>query len=76
MYSTFLENTNIAGDVITRVMYSNGIITNTITLPREYFGPVRIQNLQIVLYDMFGRVLDLNNSDFSFSLKLTNLYNL
>ena len=76
MYSTFLENTNIAGDVIARVMYSNGIITNTITLPREYFGPVRIQNLQIVLYDMFGRVLDLNNSDFSFSLKLTNLYNL
>jgi hypothetical protein len=76
MYSTFLENTNIAGDVIARVMYSNGIITNTITLPREYFGPVRIQNLQIVLYDMFGRVLDLNNSDFSFSLKLVNLYNL
>ena len=76
MYSTFLENTNIAGDVIARVVYSNGIITNRITLPREYFGPVRIQNLQIVLYDMFGRVLDLNNSDFSFSLKIVNLYNL
>ena len=76
MYSTFLENTNIAGDVIARVMYNDGIITNIITLPREYFGPVRIQNLQIVLYDMFGRVLDLNNSDFSFSLKIVNLYNL
>lgn len=76
MYSTFLENTNIAGDVIARVMYNDGIITNINTLPREYFGPVRIQNLQIVLYDMFGRVLDLNNSDFSFSLKLVNLYNL
>ena len=76
MYSTFLENTNISGDVIARIMYRNGIITNMVTLPREYFGPVRIQNLQIVLYDMFGRVLDLNNSEFSFSLKLINLYNL
>ena len=77
MYSTFLENTNIAGDIIARVIYNyNGTINNIITEPREYFGPVRIQNLQIVLYDMFGRILDLNNSDFSLSLLLTNLYNL
>jgi hypothetical protein len=77
MYSTFLENTNIAGDIIARVIYNyNGTINNIITEPRDYFGPVRIQNLQIVLYDMFGRILDLNNSDFSLSLLLTNLYNL
>ena len=77
MYSTFLENTNITGDIIARVIYKyDGTINNIITEPREYFGPVRIQNLQIVLYDMFGRVLDLNNSDFSLSLLLTNLYNL
>ena len=76
MYSTFLENTNIAGDIMARIIYTNGNMKNLITLPREYFGPVRIQNLQIILYDMFGRILDLNNSDFSFSLQLTNLYNL
>lgn len=76
MYSTFLENTNIAGDIMARIIYTNGNIKNLITLPREYFGPVKIQNLQIVLYDMFGRILDLNNSDFSFSLQITNLYNL
>lgn len=77
MYSTFLENTNITGDIIARVIYKyDGTINNIITEQREYFGPVRIQNLQIVLYDMFGRVLDLNNSDFSLSLLLTNLYNL
>jgi hypothetical protein len=77
MYSTFLENTNIAGDIIGRVIYKyDGTINNIITEPREYFGPVRIQNLQIVLYDMFGRILDLNNSDFSLSLLLTTIYNL
>ena len=77
MYSTFLENTNIAGDIIAKIIYNyDGSINNIITEPREYFGPVRIQNLQIVLYDMFGRILDLNNSDFSLSLLLTNIYNL
>ena len=76
MYSTFLENTNIAGDIIGRVIYSKGSIRNLITETREYFGTVRIQNLQIILYDMFGRILDLNNSDFSLSLQLKNIYNL
>lgn len=76
MYSTFLENANIAGDIVARVVYNNGMITNIITEEREYFGPVRIQNLQIILYDKFGRILDLNNSDFSMSLELTNIYNL
>ena len=77
MYSTFLENTNIAGDIIAKIIYNyDGSINNIITESREYFGPVRIQNLQIVLYDMFGRILDLNNSDFSLSLLLTNIYNL
>ena len=76
MYSTFLENANIVGDIVARVIYNNGMITNIITEEREYFGPVRIQNLQIILYDKFGRILDLNNSDFSLSLELTNIYNL
>ena len=77
MYSTFLENTNIAGDIIAKIIYNyDGSINNIITESREYFGPVRIQNLQIVLYDMFGRILDLNNSDFSLSLLLTTIYNL
>ena len=36
---------------------------NLITQPREYFGPVTIQNLTIQLLDPYGRVLDLNNND-------------
>ena len=42
---------------------------------REYFGPVDIQRLHITLYDEFGRIIDLNNMDWSFSLTFEILYN-
>ena len=41
---------------------------------REYFGPVDIHRLQITLYDEYGRVLDLNNMDWSFTLAFEKLY--
>jgi len=47
-----------------------------ITTPREYFGPVDIQNLTIQLLDEYGRVVDLNNMDLSFCLTLTTSYDL
>lgn len=49
---------------------------NLITTPREYFGPVDIQILNIQLLDEYGRVVDLNNMDFSFCLTLTTKYDL
>jgi len=42
---------------------------------REYFGPVDIQRLHIALYDEFGRVIDLNNMDWSLTLAFELLYN-
>ena len=42
---------------------------------REYFGPVDIQRLHIALYDEFGRVIDLNNMDWSITLAFEILYN-
>jgi hypothetical protein len=50
--------------------------SNIITQPREYFGPVDIQKMQIRLYDGFGRILYLNGRDFSFCLILKILYDL
>ena len=38
--------------------------------PREYFGPVVIQKLQIQLLDEYGRVIDMNRMDYSFSLAM------
>jgi hypothetical protein len=49
---------------------------NILTEPRKYFGPVDIQRLRIRLYDDFGRILDMNNSNFSFCLVFTILYDL
>jgi len=49
---------------------------NLITTPRQYFGPVDIQKLQIQLLDEYGRILDLNNMDYSFCLTFQTIYNL
>ena len=48
----------------------------TVTYPREYLGPVDIQKLQIKLLDEYGRILDLNNMDYSFCLTLQCSYDL
>jgi hypothetical protein len=49
---------------------------NIVTTPRQYFGPVKIQNLNIQLLDEYGRVIDLNNMDYSFSLTFQTAYDL
>jgi hypothetical protein len=49
---------------------------NIITTPREYFGPVNINNLTIQLLDEYGRIIDLNNMDYSFCLNLTTIYDI
>ena len=49
---------------------------NLITSPRQYFGPVDIQKLQVQLLDEYGRILDLNNMDYSFCLSFQTVYDL
>ena len=49
---------------------------NLLTTPRQYFGPVDIQKLQIQLLDEYGRILDLNNMDYSFCLTFQTVYDL
>jgi hypothetical protein len=43
---------------------------------RQYFGPVDINKLQIQLLDEYGRILDLNNMDYSFCLMMQVIYDL
>ena len=47
-----------------------------VTTPREYFGPVNIQTMNVQLLDEYGRIVDLNNMDFSFCVTLTTVYDL
>lgn len=44
--------------------------------PRKYFGPVDIQKLHIKIYDDHGRILDINNGNFSFCILFKMLYDL
>jgi hypothetical protein len=49
---------------------------NLTTEPRKYFGPVDIQKMHIQVYDDHGRILDMNNSNFSCCILFKMLYDL
>lgn len=81
-YSAFnssLLNNNILARVTLQSQFFDVQLTNNlniVTNSREYFGPVRIQNLNIQLLDEYGRVVDLNNMDYSFCVTLTTAYDI
>ena len=71
------------GDILARISVKGSninVITendyNLVTEPRHYFGPVDIQRLRVRLFDEFGRILSMNNSNYSFCLSLKMLYDL
>lgn len=64
---------SIKGSYFSLIMESD---FNIVTEPRRYFGPVDIQRLRIRLLDEHGRILPMNNSNFSFCLDLKLLYDL
>lgn len=80
--SVFSKSTlspNILARIAIQGSYFSIIMQNdfkVISEPRKYFGPVDIQKLKIQLIDEYGRILDMNNSDFSFCINLKLLYDL
>lgn len=50
--------------------------TNAINSVKRYYGPVNIQKMKITLYDDLGRILDLNNMDWSLELAFECVYNM
>jgi hypothetical protein len=81
-YSAFnssMLNKNILARISLQVNTFNILEQNSlnlITTPREYFGPVNLQNLNIQLLDEYGRTVDLNNMDYSFCITLTTVYDI
>jgi hypothetical protein len=53
---------------------SGELLSTSLTFSREYFGPVDIQRIHIRLLDEYGRVIDLNNMDWSFALMFESVY--
>ena len=78
-FNSSILNKNILARISLQTTTFNILQQNNlslITTPRDYFGPVDIQNLTIQLLDEYGRIVDLNNMDFSFCLTLTTTYDL
>jgi hypothetical protein len=81
-YSAFnssLLNNNILARISLQSNFFSVQLSNNLSIvtnPREYFGPVNIQNLSIQLLDEYGRVIDLNNMDYSFCLTMTTAYDI
>jgi len=78
-YTNSLLNKNILARISisgSNFVYQSQPNISSITNKRYYFGPVDIQKLHIQLLDEYGRVINLNNMDFSFSLSLTTIYNI
>ena len=79
VFNKSIMNQNILARISLKGSYFSLIMENDfniVTEPRRYFGPVDIQRLRIRLFDEHGRVLPMNNSNFSFCLDLKMLYDL
>lgn len=68
-----LARISVKGSYFSLMMETDLITT---TEPRKYFGPVDIQKLHIQVFDDHGRILDTNNSNFSFCILFKMLYDL
>jgi len=81
-YSAF--NSSILNkNILARISLQSGIFNvlaqnnlSVITFPRQYYGPVNIQRVTIQLLDEYGRILDLNNMDYSFCLTFQTIYDI
>lgn len=73
MTPNILARISIKGSYFSLIMEND---FNIITEPRRYFGPVDIQRLRIRLLDERGRILPMNNSNFSFCLDFKMIYDL
>jgi hypothetical protein len=73
-FNESLLNKNILARVAVQSSVSSAVTFSNIglvTTPREYYGPVNIEKMQIQMLDEYGRIINLNNMDFSFCLTFT-----
>ena len=76
LVSSFQEATLSDGNLLAKI--SSECCNRSLNehIERIYFGPTNITKLEIILFDEFGRIVDLNNSDYSFTLEIEVLYDL
>lgn len=69
-------------DIIARINISGSSFSitsdstyNLTTIPRVYYGPINLDRIQVTIYDEHERVVNLNGSDISFTLRVKTVYN-
>ena len=76
-FNNWILNDNILARITINGQYFNILMENDLSQhiePRKYFGPVDIHRLQFKLLDDHGRVLDMNNANYSICLTFKCLY--
>ena len=73
--NNIITRINLAGGGYHNLSTRDAGLTGHANRTREYFGPVDIQRLTIKLHDEFGRIIDINNMDWSFTVTFKKLYN-
>jgi hypothetical protein len=83
IYNDSINNNNIFARInLASVISDNGVysvggddsFSTSLSRSREYFGPVNIQKMRITIYDEYGRVVILNNMDWSIGLLFECVY--
>ena len=72
-YSDSINNRNILARINLSNHETDGF-SSQINRSRSYFGPVNIEKMRITLYDEYGRIINLNNMDWSCSLMFECMY--
>ncbi len=82
-YTDSINNANIIARInLATVVQNNGVyqtgeddgFSTQINRSRSYFGPVNIEKLRITLLDEYGRIVNLNNMDWSCALMFEQVY--
>jgi|SaaInlStandDraft_7_1057024.scaffolds.fasta_scaffold01270_2 hypothetical protein len=83
IYNDSINNNNIFARInLASIISDNGVysvggddsFSTSLSRSREYFGPVNIQKMRITIYDEYGRVVILNNMDWSIGLLFECVY--
>ena len=80
----FFENSAMSDDVMAKVYLQNEsfkyVVDNSTddccnhVKTRRYFGPINLKKMKIKLLDQYGRLVQLNNMDYSFTLEVEQKY--
>ena len=79
IFNQSILNDDILARISIKGSHFNMLLDNEMSIvsePRIYFGPVDIQRLRIRLFDEHGRILQMNNTNFSFSLTIKTMYDM